>query len=153
MMINEITESMHLALSDPSQLSRIASLSQGIPELSSEDVDLLLERLLEFGDELQASLEEPSEGSVKIDQLIQPIIHQLIQREIKRIAESDTDDSWTSSRFQSVQSLYRLAPNYSDLRNHLLRWLAVEGSEEALQIWTDLICDDPPEHRVGIVLA
>lgn len=152
-MINEITESIHLALSDPSQLSRIASLSQGIPGLSSEDVDLLLERLLEFGDELQTSPQGHSDGSVKIDQLIQPIIHQLIQREIKLIAESDTDDPWTSSRFQSVQSLYRVAPNQSDLRNHLLRWLAVEGSEEALQIWTDLICDDPPEHRVGIVLA
>ncbi|MGI9494968.1 MAG: hypothetical protein ACR2NK_02880 [Mariniblastus sp.] len=153
MMINEITESMHLALSDPSQLSRIASLSQGIPGLSSEDVDLLLERLLEFGDDLQAAPEVPSEGALKVDQLIQPVIHQLIQRETKLNAESDSDESWTPSRFQSVQSLYRLAPNESDLRNHLLRWMAVEGSEEALQIWTDLICDDPPEHRVGIVLA
>lgn len=153
MMINEITESMHLALADPSQLSRIASLSQGIPELSSEDVDLLLERLLDFSDELQTSTERPVDGAVKIDQLIQPVIHQLIQRETKRIADGDIDDSWSVSRFQSVQSLYRVAPNSSDLRNHLLRWLAVEGSEEALQIWTDLICDDPPEHRVGIVLA
>ena len=153
MMINEITESMHLALSDPSQLSRIASLSQGIPGLSSEDVDLLLERLLEFGDDLQAPPEVTSEGGVKVDQLIQPVIHQFIQRETKLNAESDSDESWTPSRFQSVQSLYRLAPNHSDLRNHLLRWMAVEGSQEALQIWTDLICDDPPEHRVGIVLA
>ena len=153
MMINEITESMHLALADPSQLSRIASLSQGIPELSSDDVDLLLERLLDFSDELQTSTEGLAEGAVKIDQLIQPVIHQLIQRETKRIADGDSDDSWSVSRFQSVQSLYRVAPNSSDLRNHLLRWLAVEGSEEALQIWTDLICDDPPEHRVGIVLA
>ena len=92
MMINEITESMHLALSDPSQLSRIASLSQGIPALSSEDVDLLLERLLEFGDDLQASPADTSDNAVKIDQLIQPVIHQLIQRETKLIAESDTDE-------------------------------------------------------------
>lgn len=153
MMINEITESMHLALSDPSQLSRIASLSQGIPALSSEDVDLLLERLLEFGDDLQTTPAGATDGTVKIDQLIQPVIHQLIQRETKLIADGDTNESWTPSRFQSVQSLYRLSPNSSDLRNHLLRWMAVEGSEEALQIWTDLICDDPPEHRIGIVLA
>ena len=144
MMINEITESMHLALSDPSQLSRIASLSQGIPALSSEDVDLLLERLLEFGDDLQTTPARTADGTVKIDQLIQPVIHQLIQRETKLIADGDTNESWTPSRFQSVQSLYRLSPNSSDLRNHLLRWMAVEGSEEALQIWTDLICDYRP---------
>jgi hypothetical protein len=85
--------------------------------------------------------------------LIQPVVHQLVQRELKLIKEEDADRVWDVSRFQNIQALYRHTPAHSDLRNHLLRWLAVDGSDESIQTWTDLICDDPPEHRLGIVLA
>lgn len=159
-MINEITEAILLAQNDPAQLSRVASLAQSIPGLSNDSVDELLDRLLEFGDELQSTghvehqgTPDEQAGPIKIDQLIQPVIHQLVQREAKLAAEEDDDRHWDGSRFRNVQTLYRISPNESDLRNHLLRWLAVEGSDEAMHIWTDLICDDPPEHRLGIVLA
>ena len=159
-MINEITEAILLARDDPAQLPRIANLAQSIGGLSNDNVDELLDRLLDFGDELKQARdsqapEEPEYGRLHFDQLIQPLVDQLVQREIK-LAQDDKDDPeliWGPTRYQNIQSLYRLTPAQSDLRNHLLRWLAVEGHEQAMQIWTDLICDDPPEHRLGIVLA
>lgn len=159
-MINEISEAILLAQNDPTQLSRLAAISQSIPELASDQVDELLDMLLGFGEELQACTPTTGEpnpheatGKIQIDQLVQPVIHQLVQRETKLIDDESPDRHWGATRFQHVQTLYRYAPSESDLRNHLLRWIAVEGSEESLQIWTDLICDDPPEHRLGIVLA
>lgn len=159
-MINEITGAILVAQDDPKLVSRIASLAQSIPELTNDQVAELLDRLLDFGEELQSiekTDEQPGlvqpESRIKIDQLIQPVIHQLVQRELKLAAEGDSDRHWDAERFEHVQTLYRFSPRDSDLRNHLLRWLAVEGSDEAIQIWTDLICDDPPEHRLGIVLA
>lgn len=159
-MINEITEAILLAQNDSTQLSRIASLAQSIPGLPNDQVAELLDRLLDFGDELQltepteeqSALDQPT-SSIKMDQLIQPVIHQLVQRQVKLVADENPDRHWDAERFENVQTLYRFSPHDSDLRNHLLRWLAVEGSDEAIQIWTDLICDDPPEHRLGIVLA
>ncbi|MDG1873891.1 MAG: hypothetical protein P8J27_08265 [Mariniblastus sp.] len=158
-MINEITEAILLAHNDPAQLSRIASLSQSIPKLSNDEVDELLDRLLDFGDELRTARDEPvtqnethgNADRVYFDQLLQPVIHQLVEREQK--LENEEDRIWANARFASIQTLYRFAPAQSDMRNHLLRWLAVQGQEEAIQIWTDLVCDDPPEHRLGIVLA
>ena len=159
-MINEITEAIFLAQNDPNQLTRVASMAQSIPALPNDQVDDLLDRLLDFGDELQSmekTQEQPatqeSNAPIQIDRLIQPVIHQLVQREVKLAAEEDTARGWDAKRFENVQTLYRYSPRDSDLSNHLLRWLAVEGSDEAIRIWTDLICDDPPEHRLGIVLA
>ena len=154
-MINEITEAILLAQGDPAQLSRIASLAHNITTLNSADVDELLDRLLDFSDDLEAVEQSRafSDGSLPIDHLIQPVIHQLVQREIDLGTEQDSGEDWSADRFQSIQSLYRLAPRDSDLRNHLLRWLAVRGNEEAIEIWTELICDEPPENRLGILLA
>ncbi len=159
-MINEITEAILLAQNDPTQLSRVALLAQQISSLSNDEVAELVDRILDFSDELQSTEETQAHaahdilrGPIKIDQLIQPVIYQLVQREVKLAAAEDPERHWDSKRFENVQSLYRITPHDSDLRNHLLRWLAVEGSDEAIQIWTDLICDDPPEHRLGIVLA
>lgn len=160
-MINEITEAILLARNDPAQLPRIASLAQSIPGLSNDDVDELLDRLLDFGDELRqardsapADANEAESDRLHFDQLIQPLVDQLVQRELKLAQDKDNPEQiWGPARYQNIQNLYRLTPTQSDLRNHLLRWLAVEGHEQAMQIWTDLICDDPPEHRLGIVLA
>lgn len=157
-MINEITEAILLARNDSTQLTKIASLSHSLHKLGSHEVDDLLDRLLDFSEELRTSRESNSipQGSqappVYFDQLFQPIIHQLTERELKLDAD-DSERAWSPARYQSIQTLYRLSPAQSDLRNHLLRWLAIEGHEEAMQIWTDAICDDPPEHRLGIVLA
>lgn len=154
-MINEIMEAVLLAQGDAGRLSGINSLAQAIPGLNDNDVDELLDRLLDFSDDLQAvgpHVAQP-EGKLQIDQVLQPIIHQLVQRENKLLAESDDAQPWSAKRLESIRSLYRITPSHSDLRNHLLRWLAVHGSPESLEVWTDLICNDPPEHRLGIVLA
>jgi len=68
-MINEITEAILLARDDPAQLPRIASLAQSIAGLSNSDVDELLDRLLDFGDELRQARdsESDSESTVGIE--------------------------------------------------------------------------------------
>lgn len=156
-MINEITEAILMAQSDPTQMSRVAAVAQNVSTLSDVDVDLLLDRLLDFSDEIQAAAQTAPEsqphGTPQIDQLLQLVIDQLVQREIGLAAEPDPERFWSAERFRNVHALYQISPNDSDLRNHLLRWLAVEGSHQSVELWTDLICNDPPGHRLGIVLA
>lgn len=165
-MINEITEAILLAQQDPSQVARIATLAKSIPAMDDAEVDELLDRLLDFADELQhsADVDSAREGSFPLDQLLQPIIDQIVAREVSRQSPAPATESgdeptqpsaslWSPERIVSVDSLYRLAPATSDLRNHLLRWLATAGTEATLAKWTDLVCTDPPQHRLGIVLA
>lgn len=161
-MINELAETILLAQGDSSQLPRIATLAQAIPKLSDEEVDLLLDRLLDFGDALQAAAHQlderlsettSSEAPVMIDQLLQPVIHQLVVREEELGNTDQPKKLWGDVRHKNVVTLYQLSPASSDLRNHLLRWLATEGSDGSIRSWTDLICEDPPQHRLGIVLA
>jgi hypothetical protein len=149
-MLDQITEAILLAVADQSQVPRIVALAKSIPSMSSDEVDELLDRLLDFEEELN----QPSgdSGVTGVDQLLQPIIDHLVKREHGLHAEGEPT-GWTTTRLHNVQRLYRITPSTSDLRNHLLRWLATEGSEPAIEVWTDLICDDPPEHRLGIVLA
>jgi len=61
--------------------------------------------------------------------------------------------TWTAKRMMLVEQLYRLSPVGSDLRNHFLQWLAICRQPAAIQLWVDLICDDPPHYRPGIGLA
>ena len=79
-MINEIMEAVLLAQGDAGQLSAINSLAQAIPKLNDDDVDEILDRLLDFSDELQAvplPASAKAESSIPIDQLLQPLMHQL----------------------------------------------------------------------------
>ena len=81
-MINELTEAILLARQDPGQLSRIASLSQSIPDMPNEEIDELLDRLLDFGDELRTARSDEhnatgspaskSNPTIYFDQLLQP---------------------------------------------------------------------------------
>ena len=87
-----------------------------------------------------------------VDQRLQPVFDQLVQRLQKQIADDELEP-WSSQRLDQIARLYHHSPATSDLRNHLLRLLATEGSEDSLRFWGDLICEDPPLHRLGIVLA
>ncbi len=86
-----------------------------------------------------------------MDQILQPVIHYLAVREAAHSPDAPSD--WSDQRLQAVETLYQLAPTSSDLRNHLLRWLGSSQSQPAQQLWCELICDDPPQYRLGIVLA
>lgn len=148
-MINQVIDAILLSLTERSEVSRVSSLAKSIPTWSDEEVDELLDRLLDF----TPDLEESDEGheATRIDQLIQPIMDQLVQRELKLDPEDGA--SWSDTRLARLETLYQHTPKESDLRNHVLRWLATEGSERTIELWTELICENPPEHRLGIVLA
>ncbi len=62
-------------------------------------------------------------------------------------------NGWSQQRLQDIESIYRFSPLNSELRNQILRWIGTSAQPHALEIWLDLICDDPPEHRLGIGLA
>ncbi|MEM7784920.1 MAG: HEAT repeat domain-containing protein [Planctomycetota bacterium] len=152
-MIDQLTEAILLAMNDRGQLARVAALSKSIQAMSDSETDDLLDRILDFGDELQrlGHLDPdspPDPLHVRIDQILQPVVDHLCRRE-----NSLEGSSWTAERIRNVESLYHFTPENSDLRNHLLRWLASSGNESAIEIWTELICNSPPEHRLGIVLA
>ncbi|MEE2825095.1 MAG: hypothetical protein VYE64_00550 [Planctomycetota bacterium] len=61
--------------------------------------------------------------------------------------------SWTNEQLQQIGYLYDQAPASSNLRNQLLGLLATLGSQVALNLWEDRVCQDPPQHRSGIILA
>jgi hypothetical protein len=64
-----------------------------------------------------------------------------------------TASLWSTGRMRDFQALYQRTPAGSELRNHLLRWLATAGGTDQLELWKELVCHDPPEHRLGIGLA
>ncbi|MEL7497222.1 MAG: HEAT repeat domain-containing protein [Planctomycetota bacterium] len=153
-MINELTEAILLAQQDRSQVAKIATLAKSISAIEDSEVDELLDRLLDFADELEEveSTNGPS-GRIPMDQLIQPIIDQLTHRETSRVNQDESNGHWTPQRLSNVEAMYLRCSETSDLRNHLLRWLATRQSETTLQLWVKLVCDQPPQHRMGIVLA
>ena len=150
-MIDQIEEALTLAQQDRSQVMRIATLAKSIPAFDDQEVDQLLDRLLDFSDELRSS--PPTDGSFAMDQLIQPLVNQLVQREVNGRSSTNRSEFDCTDRVIHIVRLYRLTHPQSDLRNHLLRWLATMGTEPALQAWCELICNEPPEHRTSIMLA
>jgi hypothetical protein len=152
-MINRLIDAILVARDEPSEIPVVANLAQSVTDLGDSEIDDLIRCLSDFGDDLQDSDETSAtaESTVRMDQILQPIIHHLAVRE----ANLSPDDSspWSDQRLRSLETLYQLAPAASDLRNHLLRWLGSSRDAAAQELWTELICDDPPEHRLGIVLA
>ena len=152
-MINRLIDAILVARDEPAEIAVVANLAQSVKDLGDSEIDDLIRCLSDFGDDLQESdaIAATAEPTIQMDQILQPIIHHLAVRE----ANLSTDDSapWSDQRLRSLETLYQLAPATSDLRNHLLRWLGSAKDKAAQELWTELVCDDPPEHRLGIVLA
>lgn len=72
---------------------------------------------------------------------------------IHKVSAQPTTEAWSESRLGSIESLYLKSPADADLRNQLLNWLASCGDENSLKLWAQLITTNPPEHRIGLVLA
>ena len=166
-MFTELISAILAAQQDPSQIPVVANLARSVTDWDDARVDELIEQLADFGDELQESEPDLAPESPlplsRMDQILQPIIHQLAARELNRkqnasqtpvtVTRQINPDGWSDLRLRSIETLYRLAPVNSDLRNHLLRWLATSWNPEAIELWSELVCQDPPEHRLGIGLA
>ena len=112
--------------------------SSQIAAMQPSDVDQLLLRIVESNSGDEDSSENRA-GSIQV------LIHKL--------ASGKTEDSWTNTRLNAVESLYQNSPTDSDLRNQLLHWMAVSKDANALKLWSELVTSQPPEHRLGLVLA
>lgn len=226
-MLQDIFDSILATRSDRSALPQLHQIAVKVRELDDGQVDQLLEYISDLGDELcELKASEPENDTpphqppaspidfnaigAKLDLIIQPLIQQLIVRELNRRAEpsqfeneanlqdnqqdnrsensqtvgsqsrsqsvsadevhedagsnatsgsatesgeTSAANGWSQQRLQDIESIYRFSPLNSELRNQILRWIGTSAQPHALEIWLDLICDDPPEHRLGIGLA
>ena len=141
-------------------LARVAQAARVIRKLTDSQLDELLEQLLQ----LQATMAAP--GYVGPDKLtdenfheaLQPIVAEMNQREaIARQEAADSDSTlvptWSPNRIGAVAQLYHRLPLDQELRNHILHLLALTRENDALEVWSNLLADDPPEHRPSIGLA
>ena len=117
------------------QLQNQSALLAG---MQAEDVDQSLVSLSE-------SFASDEETRARQAASIQILIHKFTARK--------SDQAWSNVRLNAIESLYRNAPQESDLRNTLLHWMAASGDADGLKLWGTLTTSLPPEHRLGLVLA
>ena len=160
-MLQNLIETITIPGEDNSAwLARVAQEARIIRELTDSNLDELLEQLLQ----LQANMAAP--GYVgpnlltdeKFHEALQPILAEMNQREaIARHEASDGDSAsvttWSTNRIGAVAQLYHRLPPDLEQRNHILHLLALTREDEALEVWSNLLADDPPEHRPSIGLA
>ena len=137
----KLADLIEIVLNSPSPQQtqwQLQSQSAQLAGLQPDDVDQLLVQIVD-------SVSENEEALAKQAGSIQILIH--------RLAARKTDQAWSNVRLNAVESLYRNTPIESDLRNQLLHWMASSGDPDGLKLWADLIATQPPEHRLGLVLA
>ncbi|MEZ6093559.1 MAG: hypothetical protein R3C03_04875 [Pirellulaceae bacterium] len=77
-----------------------------------------------------------------------------IERAIPYLAEASRHSSPDSDDFRNnIRNVYGQTPELENLRNGWLYWLAVMGSEGALELWNELLANEPPSVRRGVVWA
>ena len=76
----------------------------------------------------------------------------LVVSKISQIQQKSPLD-WSPVILQRLAEIYDLVPVNENLRNQILGLLATVGTESALEIWEKRLCEAPPQHRTGIVLA
>jgi len=128
-----------LSSTDPRKTQwELESRAAQLAGLKNDEVDQLLTDILE-------SIEAKGAFGADAAAAIGLLIHQ--------VSAQQTPEAWSEVRLNAIESLYLKSPSDADLRNQLLNWLAACGDENALKLWADLITSDPPEHRIGLVLA
>ena len=151
-MIEEIYDAISMAQHDRRRLNQVVSLAKSVPKMEDPDIDQLVDRLADFHEELQRSQANTAEGAYSIDQCLQPVVDQLVVREQALRSEGE-QTPWSAARLDCTHRLYVNCPSGSELRCHLLRLLATIGTEESLRQWSDMVCGNPPFHRLGMVLV
>ena len=157
-MIEKLISVVMTASSESEALKAIARLAVETTQLSDEDVDQLLAQLAELSisDSVTPLPDDEGNWKPRLDLLI-PITQSLLVRELKQIKNSKPGDeiamAWDGSRLQNFETLYLAVAPDSQLPNHLLRWLATGSDTGRLELWVQLMGDQPPEDRTGIGLA
>ena len=157
-MIEKLISLVMTASSESEALKAIPRLAAEITQLSAEDVDQLLDRFAQLAISDQVTPLPDDEGNWKprLDLLI-PITQSLLVRELKLIKDAKPGDeialAWEAARLQNFETLYLAVAPDSQLPNHLLRWLATGTDTGRLELWVQLMGDQPPEDRQGIALS
>ena len=167
-MIEKILGAVHVAQSQAEGLKRMAQLVTGIPKISDQEVEQLLTEAatMSTASDLSPIPDEDGNWKTRLNLLI-PVVQALLVREVKLVKEAqkknagqsesaskdETTPAWSEGLHQAVDTLYFATPPDSELRCHLLQWLAFGCAGERLKHWVQLLTDEPPEHRSSIALA
>lgn len=157
-MIEKLINLIMTASSESEALKAIPRYAADMTKFSDEQVDQLLARFaqLSISDTVTPLPDDEGNWKPRFDLLI-PITQSLLVRELKEIQNAKPDDElgrvWEAARLQNFETLYLAVPPDSQLPNHLLRWLATGHDTGRLELWVQLMGDQPPEDRTGIGLA
>ena len=161
-MIEKILGAIHVAESQADGLKRMAQLVTGISKISDQDVEQLLTETASLSTSSDLSPIPDQEGTWKtrLDLFI-PVVQALLVREVKlakdaqkkNAGETEVATAWSEGLHQAVDTLYFATPPDSELRCHLLQWLALGCEDKRLKHWVQLLTDEAPEHRASIALA
>ncbi len=157
-MIEKLISLIMTASSESEALKTIPRHAVEITKLSDEDVDELLAKFaqLSVSDQVTPLPDDQGNWRPRLDLLI-PITQSLLVRELKQIKDAKPGDeialAWSGARLRNFETLYLAVAPDSQLPNHLLRWLATGSDTGRLELWVQLMGDQPPEERSGIGLA
>jgi len=157
-MIEKLISLIATASSESEALKAIPRYAVDITQLDDGDVDQLIAQLAQLAISDQLSPLPDDEGNWKTRlELIIPIAHSLLVRELKQLKDAKPGDeiasAWSDSRLQNFETLYLAVTPDAQLPNHLLRWLATGHDTRRLELWVQLMGDQPPEDRSGIELS
>ena len=135
-MIAELLQQLQRCLENPNDLQQLPVYAGRIHSLDSEETEQLFEALIDL-----AKSGDPS---------VWPNLYLALLGHTHVDAQSD----WPSPESLSqINELYKICPADSPLRNHLLAMMAKLNTEDAVNLWTELICKNPPNNSDGISFA
>lgn len=157
-MIEKLIALIATASSESDATKGIARYAAEITQLTDEDTDQLVAQLaqLSISDQLTPLRDDEGIWTTRLE-LVIPVTQSLLVRELKLMKNAKPGDdvalAWSTSRLQNFETLYLAVAPDAKLPNHLLRWLATGHDTGRLQLWVQLMGDQPPEDRTGIALS
>ncbi len=135
-MIGEIIEQLEHCVVQPESRRTIFGLATRLVELSPTETRELFDRLLQFAEETDNAL-WPELLAV----LLGPYT-------------ATSENRWpTAEALQPIAELYQRCPADSILRNELLALIAKSSDPQAKDVWSRLLCDDPPQTAAALGIA
>ena len=149
-MNQEIIQVLRTIAAHPESLPALAPYVQNAVNLAADQVTDLVQQLAELVESPELSARrEP------LDQGVQTVLQGLV---MWRQQQKQLEPAQQEIQQQALEAMYLWSSPDSGLRNLLLAWMAISGTDEtpfepALRRWSELICQNPPENRNGIQLA
>ncbi len=157
-MIEKLLNLIATASSESEALKTIPRFAAEITQLDDDAVDHLVAQMAQLSVSDQLTPLPDADGTWKTRlELIIPVSQSLLVRELKQIKDAQPGDQralvWSAGRLRNFETLYLAVAPDAQLPNHLLRWLATGHDTDRLQLWVQLMGDQPPEDRTGIALS